>query len=90
MNHFLVVIEKSVHNYSAYLPDVPGCITTGKTVDEAIKNMGEALRGHMNLAKEYGDPIPVPKSFENHIHEIDVDAGDIFTFIEVEAELLAA
>ncbi len=58
MEHFLIIIEKGEHNYSAYAPDVPGCVTTGKTVEGIIKRMNEALYFHFEGMKEDGDPLP--------------------------------
>jgi predicted RNase H-like HicB family nuclease len=40
---YLIVIEKADHNYSAYLPDISGCIATGKTIEEAKKNIADLL-----------------------------------------------
>ncbi len=44
MHRFLIVIEKEKNNYSAYSPDIPGCVATGKTIEEVKKNMHEALK----------------------------------------------
>lgn len=58
MYRFLVVIEKAARNYSAYCPDLPGCIATGETCEEAESNMYEALRLHVEGMVEDGEPIP--------------------------------
>lgn len=47
MHRFLVVIEKANNNYSAYSPDLPGCVATGATREEAEKNMYEAIEMHI-------------------------------------------
>jgi len=60
MRRFLIVIEKANGNYSAYSPDLPGCIATGKTKDQAAKNMHEAIKLHIQGLKE--DRLPIPKS----------------------------
>ncbi len=60
MHKFLVVIEKADGNYSAHSPDLPGCVATGKTHDEAEKNMYEAIKMHVDGLME--DRLPVPKS----------------------------
>ena len=60
MNRFLIVIEKANGNYSAYSPDVDGCVATGDTREEAEANMYEALRLHIQGLIE--DGLPVPKS----------------------------
>ena len=51
MENYLVIVEKQKGNYSAYSPDVPGCIATGKTEKEARKNMDEALEFHIEGLK---------------------------------------
>ncbi len=58
MHRFLVVIEKAESNYSAYSPDLPGCIATGDTPAETEANMHEALRLHVEGMIEDGEPIP--------------------------------
>jgi predicted RNase H-like HicB family nuclease len=60
MHRFLVVIEKANRNYSAYSPDLPGCVATGKTQEEVERNMYEAVRMHVQGLVE--DKLPVPKS----------------------------
>ena len=60
---YLVVIEKSTRNYSAYSPDVPGCAATGRTLDETARNMHEALEGHLDVMAEHGDPAPEPTAW---------------------------
>jgi predicted RNase H-like HicB family nuclease len=60
MYHFLVVIEKAYGNYSAYSPDLPGCVATGKTREGAARNMYEAIEMHLRGLRE--DHLPVPKS----------------------------
>jgi predicted RNase H-like HicB family nuclease len=60
MHRFLIVIEKAENNYSAYSPDLAGCIATGSTVEEVKKNMQEAIEMHIKGMKE--DNIPIPES----------------------------
>jgi len=60
--NYLIIIEKQENNYSAYCPDVDGCIATGKTQEEARKNFLEALEFHFEGLKEDGLPIPAPTS----------------------------
>ncbi|MCG2790537.1 MAG: type II toxin-antitoxin system HicB family antitoxin [Actinomycetia bacterium] len=57
---YLVIIEKANDNYSAYLPDVPGCIATGKTIEKTKKNITEALFMHLQGLAEDGLPSPKP------------------------------
>lgn len=58
MHRFLIVIEKVGRNYSAYAPDLPGCVATGKTRADAERTMGEAIRMHLEGLAEDGLPIP--------------------------------
>ena len=60
MHRFLVIIEKAGKNYSAYTPDLPGCIATGKTQEEVALNMHEAIELHLQGMIE--DKLPIPKS----------------------------
>jgi predicted RNase H-like HicB family nuclease len=63
MHRFLVVVERAGANYSAYAPDLPGCIATGNTVDETRRNMQEAVELHLRGLKEDGLSVPDPTSF---------------------------
>ncbi|MFC1977195.1 type II toxin-antitoxin system HicB family antitoxin [Chloroflexota bacterium] len=67
MHKYLVIYEKAGDNYSAYSPDVPGCIATGKTCDEAGKNIKEAISFHIEGLKEDGLTLPEPASFTEYI-----------------------
>lgn len=55
---YAIIIEKAKGNYSAYVPDLPGCITTGNTIEEIEKNMKEAIDFHLDGLREEGLPIP--------------------------------
>jgi predicted RNase H-like HicB family nuclease len=63
----LVVFEKAKSNYSAYSPDLPGCIATGKTRQEAEKNIREAIKFHVEGLKEDGLNLPEPSSDATYI-----------------------
>lgn len=60
MHRFLAIIEKAENNYSAYSPDLPGCVATGATVEEVKKNMHEAIELHMKGLHEDNLPISEP------------------------------
>lgn len=62
MYKYLVIIEKGINNFSAYSPDLPGCIATGKTRDEVERNMKSAMEMHLEGMREDGIQIPVPIS----------------------------
>ncbi len=59
---YAVVIEKAGANYSAYVPDLPGCIATGSTVAETETLIREAIEQHLSGMREDGTPIPPPLS----------------------------
>ncbi|MBF7083237.1 type II toxin-antitoxin system HicB family antitoxin [Desulfallas sp. Bu1-1] len=67
MNRYLVIIEKANGNYSAYIPDVPGCVATGRTVEEAKANIAEALKMHLEGLAEDGLPVPEPKAESDYV-----------------------
>lgn len=58
--HYAVVIEKAEGNYSAYVPDLPGCVTTGATLEEINQQIQEAIEFHIEGLREEGFPIPEP------------------------------
>jgi predicted RNase H-like HicB family nuclease len=63
----MVVFEKANNNYSAYSPDIPGCIATGVTRKEIEENIREAISFHIKGLKEDGLPLPEPSSFTEYI-----------------------
>jgi predicted RNase H-like HicB family nuclease len=67
MRRFLIIIEQGSHNYSAYVPDLPGCIATGKTVEEVKANMWEAIRMHLEGMIEDQEPIPLPQTMADYV-----------------------
>ena len=58
--NYTVVIERGSNNYAAYVPDLPGCVATGGTRDEAVRNIREAIRFHLEGMRADGLPIPEP------------------------------
>ena len=64
---YAVVIEKAEDNYSAYVPDLPGCIATGAMVEEAEQLIREAIELHLTGLREDGVPIPQPSSQVEYI-----------------------
>ena len=67
MYKYLVIFEKAGKNYSAYSPDVPGCIATGSSRKEAEKNIKEAINFHIEGLKNDGLPAPEPSSSTEYI-----------------------
>lgn len=64
---YAVVIERAEGNYSAYIPDLPGCVATGATVEEAGAEIKEAIAFHIDGMKEDGLPVPTPTSKVEYI-----------------------
>jgi predicted RNase H-like HicB family nuclease len=64
---YAVVIEKAENNYSAYVPDLPGCVATGTTVAAAETQIREAIEFHLEGLREDGLPIPSPSSQVEYI-----------------------
>ena len=71
MRRYAVVIEQGPNNLSAYVPDLPGCITTGQTVEEIERNIREAIELHLEGMAEDGEPIPEPST---RAREVEVAA----------------
>ena len=55
---YAVIIEKAARNYSAYVPDLPGCVATGETVEETEVEISAAIQFHLEGLREDGLPIP--------------------------------
>ena len=64
---FAIVIEKAENNYAAYVPDLPGCIATGQTVEETEQLIREAIEFHLRGMREDGLPIPEPASRVDYV-----------------------
>ncbi len=67
MERFLIIVEKANGNYSAYCPDLPGCVATGKTREEVLKRMEQAIKLHLEGMKEDNIPVPQVRSFAEYI-----------------------
>ena len=59
---YAVVIEKADGNYSAYVPDLPGCVATGATVEEVEREIKEAIRFHLDGLRQDGASVPQPSA----------------------------
>jgi predicted RNase H-like HicB family nuclease len=60
---YTVIIELADDGtFSVYIPDLPGCVSTGATRDEAIDSIREAIAGHIQVLKDLGEPVPPPRS----------------------------
>jgi predicted RNase H-like HicB family nuclease len=64
---YTAIFEQAENNWAAYVPDLPGCITTGKTLEETVRNIREAIQGHLQTLREFGEPVPRPTSLAREI-----------------------
>jgi len=62
MRRYVIVIEQVPTSYSAYVPDLPGCVSVGATVEEVTDIMREAIEFHLEGLRDAGEPIPEPTS----------------------------
>jgi len=67
MMRYAIVIEKAEGNYSAYVPDLPGCVATGETVQAVEAQIREAIRFHIEGLRADGAPIPAPTSIAEYV-----------------------
>jgi predicted RNase H-like HicB family nuclease len=67
MKKYLIVIEPTDTGYSSYSPDLPGCVSTGKSREEAERNMREAIEIHVDGLRQEGYPVPEPQASSSYI-----------------------
>jgi len=66
MSKYLIIIEKTGTGYSAYSPDLPGCVATGKTREETEQEMKDAIEFHIEGLRLNGDEVPKPSSLASY------------------------
>jgi predicted RNase H-like HicB family nuclease len=67
MRRYLILIEPSASGFSAYSPDLPGCVATGTTRAEVEQNMRDAVEFHLDGLHESGEPVPPPSTFAAYV-----------------------
>jgi predicted RNase H-like HicB family nuclease len=67
MQRYLIVIEPTVTGFSAYSPDLPGCVSSGTTRGEVEANMREAVALHLEGLREDGEPVPTPHTYATYV-----------------------
>ncbi|MDQ3964690.1 MAG: type II toxin-antitoxin system HicB family antitoxin [Actinomycetota bacterium] len=67
VSEYLVVIENSEGSYSAYSPDLPGCVAAGETIEEVRSLMREAIQMHIESLREHGEPVPPASSSADYV-----------------------
>ena len=70
---YAVVFEKAAHNWAAYVPDLPGCITTGPTLEAARTLISEAIEFHIDGMRLHGEQVPEPSTRAEEIEAGDAD-----------------
>lgn len=74
---FAVIVEKGEGNFSAYAPELPGCVTTGSTVEETLANMREAISFHLQGMAEDRRPLPTSSTIATQLLSFDVPEQSI-------------
>jgi predicted RNase H-like HicB family nuclease len=69
---YAVVFEKASHNWAAYVPDLPGCVTTGSTLEDARRLIAEAIEFHIEGMRLHGEPVPEPSTV---VGDVEIGAG---------------
>jgi len=67
MKKYLIVIEPTKTGFSAYSPDLPGCVSTGRTREEVEQNMREAISFHLDGLREEGQKVPEPQTYSSYV-----------------------
>ena len=67
MKKYAIVVERAERNYAAYVPDLPGCVATGVTVEEAEQLLREAIEIHIAGLRADGLPVPAPSSIVDYL-----------------------
>ncbi len=78
---YLVMIRKTGTGYSVDVPDLPGCVSTGGTIEEAKEMIAEAIAGHIEITREAGETVPSPSS---SFEFVDANADEeLCTWVEI-------
>jgi predicted RNase H-like HicB family nuclease len=83
---YLIVIEKGEDNYSAYSPDVLGCIATGDTIEETLENMREALIFHLETIYEEGEPLPQQRGVQSYLDAVEDSAEEDYFLTHISVD----
>jgi predicted RNase H-like HicB family nuclease len=67
MKRYAIVVERAEQNYAAYVPDLPGCVATGETVEETEELLREAIALHVAGLRQDGLPVPEPSSVVDYV-----------------------
>ena len=64
---YAVIFEQATNNWAAYVPDLPGCITTGATLEDTERNIRDAIAGHLETLRAFGERAPAPTTIARDI-----------------------
>lgn len=86
MEKYLVIIQKAGNNYGAYSPDVLGCISTGKTIEETLQNMRDALIFHLEGMMDDNEPLPLSKGLAYYLQQPApiANENDLITYVHLQ------
>ncbi|MCE2481294.1 MAG: type II toxin-antitoxin system HicB family antitoxin [Alphaproteobacteria bacterium] len=68
---YTIVVERAPKNYATYVSDLPGCVATGDTREDAIREIRQAIRFHIASLREHGEPVPEPRSSSTWLPSTD-------------------
>ena len=74
MKKYLVIVEQTNTGFSAYSPDLPGCVSTGRTREDVEQNMREAIAFHLDGLREDGQALPEPNTYSTYVELPGVDS----------------
>lgn len=83
---YVVMIRRTATGYSVDVPDLPGCVATGTTVEHARQMIVEAIEMHLELMRQEGEPIPIPRSRIEFAVDND-SSEELCTWVEVEEDV---
>lgn len=89
MEKYLIVVEKGKTGYSAYTQDGPGCIATGKTMDQTVANMKSALTLHLQSMMEDGDELPKPGGIASYLEAVSSSEDEDYFLTHLAVENVA-
>ena len=67
VNYTVIIEPADDGTFSVYVPDLPGCITTGATLEDAERNIREAIEGHLEMLREFGKQVPTPTTIARDV-----------------------
>ena len=67
MSRYLIIVEPTATGFSAYSPDVPGCVATGGSREEVEREMRDAIAFHLDGLREDGEPVPAPRAAASYV-----------------------